>query len=213
MSSQIAYIRQVLTEHAEASNYFGKAARGEIPTIIRVHNKDEIASIVALKQQHFPNARFAILGGAESHLVASHLAEANIPVILSPTLCTPQQFDSIHCMTGAPLTDGLAAHVLHRHGVKIGLGVADDGLARNLAWDAGWLAATSPEGDITEPEAIRFVTTNLQEIFGLARSKATTEDNNSNSIDDEFVVWSGNPLRLHTKPLFFYSKKQGIQVP
>ncbi|KAG2221768.1 hypothetical protein INT45_003408 [Circinella minor] len=211
VSSQIAYIRQVLSEHKTNDNYFGKAARGEIPTIISVNNKDEIASIILLKQQSFPKARFVIMGGAESHLVAKHLAEANIPVILRPHLCTPSQFDSLHCLTGAPLTNGTAAHVLHQHGVKIGLGVSDDGLARNLAWDAGWLSATSPssEGTITEADAIRFVTSNLQEIFGLVRENNVAINNEKKNID-EFVIWSGNPLELHSRPLLFHSKHAGM---
>ncbi|KAI9269294.1 hypothetical protein BDA99DRAFT_461129 [Phascolomyces articulosus] len=212
VSSQISFIRQVLSEHKTNANYFGKAARGEIPTIISVNNKDEIASIILLKQQVFPKARFVILGGAESHLVAKHLADADIPVILRPHLCTPSQFDSVHCLTGAPLTNGTAAHVLHQHGVKIGLGVSDDGLARNLAWDAGWLSATSPqpEGAITESDAIRFVTVNLQEIFGLMNDKDSATTTTTNNSMDEFVIWSGNPLELHSRPLLFHSKHIGI---
>ncbi|OAD08017.1 hypothetical protein MUCCIDRAFT_133189, partial [Mucor lusitanicus CBS 277.49] len=129
---------------------YGKAANGEIPIIITAHNKDEIASIVVLKRDHFPQARFVIQGGTEAYLVASHLAALDIPVVLQPVLCTPSRFDSIHCLTGAPLTNGTAAHVLHRYGVQLGVGIYDDGLARNLAWDAGWLAATSPSAAALE---------------------------------------------------------------
>lgn len=198
VSSQISFIRQLLKDNADSNNIFGQASRGEIPTVVSVHNKDEIASLVMLKQNHLPDTRFVVMGGAEAHLVAQHLADADIPVILRPTLCTPARFDSIHCLTGAPLTQGTAAHVLHRHGVKIALGVEDDGLARNLAWDAGWLAATSPDAShISEQEAMRFITTNIQEIFGLASPD-----------DDEFVVWSNNPLQLQSRPLFSYSQRQ-----
>lgn len=210
VSSQISFIRQILKDNVDSKNVFGQAARGEIPTVVSVHNKDEIASLVLLKQNHLPDTRFVVMGGAEAHLVAQHLADADIPVILRPTLCTPASFDSIHCLTGAPLTNGTAAHVLHRHGVKIALGVEDDGLARNLAWDAGWLAATSPNtatddaSHISEEEAMRFVTTNIQEIFGLSSSESM--DGN-----DEFVVWSNNPLQLHSRPLFSYSKFHGIK--
>ncbi|KAG0166987.1 hypothetical protein DFQ28_007665 [Apophysomyces sp. BC1034] len=210
ISSQIAFIRHILIENKDKSNYYGKAARGEIPTIIAVNNKDEIASIIRLKK-YFPRARFAILGGAEAHLVAEHLAEANIAVILRPTLCTPDQFESVHCLTGAPLTNGTAAHVLHRHGVKIALGVKNDGDARNLAWDAGWLSATSlpfessEDAFISETEAIRFVTSNLQEIFGVW-------DTNILDSNQDFVVWSGSPLELHSRPLMIHSANTGVHV-
>lgn len=206
ISSQIAFLRQIFTENSKANNRYGQAVRGELPIIIMVNNKDEIASIIKLKEMTIPQARLAIMGGAEAHLLAPHLAKANIAVILRPSLCTPENFDSSHCLTGAPLTNGTAAHILHYYGVKIGLGVSNDGWARNLAWDAGWLAATSPtEMTITEADAIKFVTTNLQEIFGL-------RDENTSSFkqEEEFVVWSGSPMDMQSKPVFIHTKENGI---
>ncbi|KAL9538311.1 hypothetical protein MBANPS3_011030 [Mucor bainieri] len=206
VSSQIAFLRQLFTDNIHANNRYGQAARGELPVIIMVNNKDEIASIIQLKEKVIPKARLAIMGGAEAHLLAPHLAAANIAVILRPYLCTPDNFDSSHCLTGAPLTNGTAAHILHYHGVKIGLGVSDDGWARNLAWDAGWLAATSPSEKlrITEIEAIKFVTTNLQEIFGL-------KEEEEQLISSDFVVWSGSPLDMQSRPLFVHTQEGGIQ--
>ncbi|KAI8883855.1 composite domain of metallo-dependent hydrolase [Backusella circina FSU 941] len=212
ISSQIAFIRQIFIDNIDKKNTYGEAARGDIPLIISVNNKDEIASLIHLKETIIPNARMAIMGGAEAHLVAPHLAKNKIAVILRPHLCTPENFDSIHCLTGAPLTNGTAAHTLHQYGVKIGVGVLNDGWARNLAWDAGWLAATSPVKSggkyISESEAIRFVTSNLQEIFGLRDE----EDNylQKRSTDENFVVWSGSPLDIQSRPLFVYTKKEGV---
>ncbi|KAI9011853.1 hypothetical protein CLU79DRAFT_771604 [Phycomyces nitens] len=201
VSSQISYIRQLLLENRSKPNYVGQAARGEIPTIVNVHNKDEIASVIRLKLNQFPKLRMAILGGTEAHMVASHLAEAGISVILRPALCTPSSFDTAHCLTGPPLTDQTAAHILFSHGVKLGVGVSYDGWTRNLAWDAGWLSVTSKDkgspGYISESEAIKMVTMNLQEIYGL---KDTTQ-----SLGDEFVVWSGSPLDIQSRPLFYHS--------
>jgi hypothetical protein len=212
ISSQISFLRQVFTDNIQLDNRYGQAARGETPIIVMVNNKDEIASLIRLKEKTIPKARLAIMGGAEAHLLAAQLARAKIAVILRPYLCTPDNFDSIHCLTGAPLTNGTAAHILHYHGVKIGLGVSNDGWARNLAWDAGWLAATSPskELEITEIEAIKFITTNLQEIFGLRDE----EEKHSAQIDsyeqEEFVVWSGSPLDMQSRPVFICTKNDGI---
>lgn len=202
ISSQIAFLRQTFKENLASSNRYGQAARGEIPIIVMVNNKDEIASLINLKTTVIPKARMAIMGGAEAHLLAPHLARANIAVILRPYLCTPENFDSSHCLTGAPLTNGTAAHVLHYYGVKLGIGISDDGWARNLAWDAGWLAATSPSKElaISDAEAIKFVTTNLQEIFGLKAE------------EEEFVVWSGNPMDMQHTPLFIFDSVNGLRA-
>ncbi|KAF7720797.1 hypothetical protein EC973_006073 [Apophysomyces ossiformis] len=198
VSSQINFIRQILTENIDADNDYGRAARGEITTVVSVHNKDEIVSLIRLKQIDLPRVRFAILGGAESHLVASYLAEERIPVILRPVLCTPAQFDSIHCLTGAPLSNGTAAHILHSHGVKLGVGISDDGLARNLVWDATWLVPTDPTQQFSQSDAIRLISSNLLEIFGL--------DKKSLVGTDDFIVWSGNPLDMDTRRVLIHSQ-------
>ncbi|KAI9306236.1 hypothetical protein BJ944DRAFT_238927 [Cunninghamella echinulata] len=204
VSSQIAFLRQIFLENESKDNYYGQATRGEIPTIISVDQKDEIATLIKLKEQ-IPTLRLAILGGAESHLVAQHLAKADIPVILSPSLCTPSSYDTLNCLSGAPLTNGTVAHELHRHGVKIGLGVSDDGLARNLVWDAGWIAATSPENEISEDDAIDFVSTNLQDIF-------FGQHYNKVDVNNDFTVWSGNPFDMKSRIVFVHSKENGIQM-
>ncbi|KAI7874120.1 composite domain of metallo-dependent hydrolase [Lichtheimia hyalospora FSU 10163] len=206
ISSQIAFIRRLLTENMDANNDYGRAARGEIATIITVDNKDEIASIIRLKEQHLKHARIAIMGGAEAHLLAYPLAKADIAVILRPALCTPKQFDSLHCLTGAPLTDGTAAHVLFRNNVKVAVGVLYDGWARNLAWDAGWLSATATGNGkqrISDADAMRFVTTNIQDIFFGPQQQQQASN---------FVIWSGNPLQLHSRPLATFDTHNGLVV-
>lgn len=211
ISTQISYIRQILTDNAEKDNFYGQASRGEIPTVIMAHNKDEIASLIVLKRDHVPKARFVIYGGTEAHLVAPYLAEAQISVVLSPVLCTPSRFDSMHCLTGAPLTNGTAAHVLHSYGVKLGVGIPDNGLARNLAWDAGWLAVTSPSetdlegGAITKVQALALVTSNLREIYGL-------DDKASVKKDDDFIVYSGDPFDLKNRLVLIHSELDGLHT-
>ncbi|KAI8970441.1 hypothetical protein BDF20DRAFT_891289 [Mycotypha africana] len=212
ISSQVAFLRNVFTENFKEKNYFGQVTRGELPLIVLVNNKDEIASIINLKRTVLRNAKVAIMGGAEAHLLASHLSEADIAVILRPYLCTPEDFNSRHCLTGAPLTNGTAAHILHSYGVKLAIGVSDDGWARNLAWDAGWLAATSPPAHanlaISEQEALKFITTNLQDIFGLATDR---KGQSSLSIKNDFVVWSGSPFDFKSRPILTFSAVNGLQ--
>ncbi|KAI7898530.1 uncharacterized protein BX663DRAFT_461655 [Cokeromyces recurvatus] len=195
ISSQISYIRHLLMTYMKADNVYGQAARGEIPTVIVAHNKDEIASLIILKRDHVPKMRLIIQGGAEAHLVAKHLAEFDIGVVLWPSLCTPARFDSRHCLTGSPLTNGTAAHVLHQNGVRVAIGISDDGWARNLAWDAGWLAKTGY--GINETDAIDFITTNIQALYGLFFSS---------SLVDEFIVYDKSPFDMNSRILMIHSK-------
>ncbi|ORX49500.1 composite domain of metallo-dependent hydrolase [Hesseltinella vesiculosa] len=203
VSTQIQFLRRILQENKEAENAYGEAARGDIPTIVQVNGKDEIATLLRLKQQ-IPSWQPVILGGTEAYLLAEHLAKAKIPVILSPALCTPGDYEQQHCLTGAPLTNETAAHVLHRHGVKIGLGVVDDGLARNLVWDAGWLASTSKDHQLTEDDAIRFVSTNLQEIFyGTRLGQA--------ALQNDFTVYSGHPFDMTSQLVLVHTQENGLE--
>ncbi|KAI8061177.1 hypothetical protein BC940DRAFT_245434 [Gongronella butleri] len=208
VSSQVQFLRRVLRDNAEKDNVYGQAARGEIPTVVRANSKDAIATLLRLKQESLPSWRLVILGGVEAHLVAEHLAKANVPVILSPNLCTPGDYESIHCLTGAPLHNETAGHVLFRHGVKVGLGVTDDGLARNLLWDAGWLSATSRDQKLTQADAIKFVSSNLQEIFYTGNNLAAAQTASQN----DFAIWSGNPFDMTSQLVLVHTQEKGLQL-
>ncbi|KAI9472362.1 MAG: hypothetical protein EXX96DRAFT_583784 [Benjaminiella poitrasii] len=200
ISSQIQHIRTLLTMHAKKDNAYGRAARGEIPTVVVAHNKDEIASLLLVKRNHVPRMRLVIQGGAEAHQVAEHLAALDVAVVLWPTLCTPARFDSAHCLTGEPLTNGTAAHILHREGVKVAVGISDDGFARNLAWDAGWLASTGY--GIHEHDAIGFITSNIRSIYGLS---------GVDTFERDFVVYDQSPLVMSSRVVLVHDRFNGLQ--
>ncbi|KAJ2957267.1 hypothetical protein NQZ79_g6970 [Umbelopsis isabellina] len=207
ISGHIAHLRRILSENVdskESQNYYAQAARGEIPLVIHVDNKDEIASIILLKRQFSGKLNIVILGGAESHLVASELAHADIPVIVSPLLCTPGRWETRNCLTGSPITNGTAIHALRNHGVKVAIGLSDNGLANNLAWEAGWAQKTS-QGSISEEEAIAFVTSDVQDILGLSDSSLDGE------LESDFVIWSGSPFELESKVLMISDSSTGLQ--
>jgi imidazolonepropionase-like amidohydrolase len=206
ISGHIAHLRRILNENidsTESDNYYGLAAQGKIPLVIHVDSKDEIASIIRLKEHFKGRPNIVILGGAESHLVAQELAHANIPVILTPLLCTPGRWETQNCLTGSPITNGTAIHALRAHGVKAAIGLSDNGLANNLAWEAGWAQKTS-QGLINEEEAIGFITSDLQEILGLADVSSASSD---------FVVWTGSPFDLDSQVLMISDSSNGLQYP
>ncbi|CAG8467170.1 8979_t:CDS:10 [Ambispora gerdemannii] len=211
VSSQISFLRQVFISNIKSpsTNIYGRAARGEIPVAIYTNNKDEIATLIRLKKQVFRQGgklRLVIVGGAEAHLLAEKLSENDIPVVLLPPRPTPGLWTAQHVLTGPPLTNTTAIEILHANNVLLGIGVDDSGLARNLVWDAGWVLKDSG-GEISEKEAVGFITWNLAKIFGLKKD-SDYEDNNvtTTSINGltkgtlaEFVAYDGNPFDMKTR--------------
>ncbi|CAG8532689.1 3998_t:CDS:10, partial [Paraglomus occultum] len=90
VSGQIAFLRKALFDNLalkESLNFYALAAKGDIPFAVYTHSKDEIASLIRLKDEidgAGGKLRLVIVGGAESYLLASHLAKRNIPVVVIP---------------------------------------------------------------------------------------------------------------------------------
>lgn len=174
VSQQIAKIRHLLTSNMDKdtkTNVFARAAQGQIPIVVQVDDKDEIASLLMLKQtiqtQYHRDLQLVILGGSESYLVADHLSRLNVPVILMPARCFPSTWQSRLCLAGPPVTPWTALDVLIQHGVRVGLGSTDpdNGDARNLIWEAGWNLAHNTQ--LTPSQAVGLVTWNMADILHL----------------------------------------------
>ncbi|KAI8139957.1 hypothetical protein BJV82DRAFT_645934 [Fennellomyces sp. T-0311] len=205
VSQQIAAIRELLTTSQD--NIFARAAQGKVPVVIETHDKDEIASIVQLKRQLLArgSVQFVILGGAESYLVADHLAAMDIPVILKPARCFPGTWQERLCLAGPPLTRDTALDILLRRGVRVGLASTDmdDGNARNLIWEAGWNLAHN--GQLSTEEAIGLVTWNLAEMFNLDRPESPDPIGVlRQGKKADFVAYNGDPFVFGTKVLMVY---------
>ncbi|CAG8526980.1 2810_t:CDS:10 [Acaulospora morrowiae] len=199
----VAHLRRILINGLTSNssdNMFGLAAHGKIPLIVYTHSKDEIASLIRLKEKvssYGCKVKFVILGGAEAHLLAPELAKHKIPVVLLPPRPTPELWTAQNVLTGAPIDDKMGIDILHAHKVTVGIGVSDSGLARNLVWDAGW-AQRSSSGSISEKEAVGFITWNLRKIFGLDELNygcgLGTKGNRAN-----FVAYDGSPFDMKSR--------------
>ncbi|KAI9468661.1 hypothetical protein BDB00DRAFT_777303 [Zychaea mexicana] len=208
VSQQIAAIRELLSSPPGDNNgIFARAAQGLIPVVVEANDKDEIASIVQLKRQLVSKGsiQFIILGGAESYLVADHLAVMDIPVILKPARCFPGTWQERLCLAGPPMTPETALDILVRRGVRVGLASTDmeDGNARNLIWEAGWNLAHNHQ--LSVEDAIGLVTWNVAEMFNLDRPE------NPDPVGvlrhgrkADFVVYNGDPFVFGTQVLMVY---------
>ncbi|KAI9286692.1 hypothetical protein BC943DRAFT_290772 [Umbelopsis sp. AD052] len=206
-SEQIAGIRRLLVSNLDKDtneNVFARAAKGQLPVVIQTDDKDEIAQIIKMKQhiqslQGGSVVRFVILGGAEAWLVADHLAAAQIPVVLAPPRCRPAFWGQRHCLSGKPMQDATGLDVLVAKGVLVGVASldADDGYVRNLIWDAGWNLATN--NNLTDADAVGFVSWNLAEIFGLHHSNGSPVGVLAAGQPAELVAYDGNPFEFGTQ--------------
>ncbi|RIB09352.1 hypothetical protein C2G38_2251437 [Gigaspora rosea] len=207
VSGQISLIRKALIKNLARQNIFGRVARGDIPLVVYVDSKDEIASLIKLKilvKNYGGNLKLVISGGAEAHMIAIELAKNEIPVILNPSRPTPRLWTAQHVLTGPPITDKTGIDILYENNVKIGIGVSlftfgsspyllGFGTERNLVWDAGWVSRNS-KGLISQKDAVGFITWNLEEILGLNMSNGLLKGNIAN-----FVAYNGNPFDISTK--------------
>ncbi|KAI9317393.1 hypothetical protein BX666DRAFT_1856754 [Dichotomocladium elegans] len=202
VSQQIAGIRELLLAHKsknDNSDVFARAAQGQIPVVVETNGKDEIASIVHMKRSVLQDVKFVILGGAEAYVVAKHLAQAEIAVVLMPARCYAATWQQRLCLYGPPITLDTALDILIRHGVKVALASTDseNGDARNLIWEAGWNLAHN--NALTEEDAVGLVTWNLASMFGLSE-KGSFET----GAKADFVAYNSNPFEFGTEVLMVY---------
>lgn len=191
VSSQIGFLRTALEKGIadlfSPNDEFTLVARGKIPLVIEVDNRDEIIRIIQLKKElehKGANLKFALLGAVEAWTVAEYIAEAEIGVILKPYLCTPVQWTAQKCLPGAPLSNETGLSHLHKAGVKVGLAALEGEDVRQLSWIAGW--ARSDLG-LNEKEAVGLVSWNLADIVGLSNAPAG------------LVIYNGDPFEFGAK--------------
>jgi hypothetical protein len=182
ITSQISTLHDLLTVDKHTHPIYEKAARGELAVIVHTNNKDVIAHMIALKKQ--TGAHIVIMGGAEAHLVAAELADAEMPVIFAPFWgCEPLTWESRNCLPGPPLTDLFGPRVLMQNGVTIAISNWDDtnNHIRNSIWEAVWVA-----GPGNESVALDLVSRNIEDIFRTPRTR-------------DIVIYEGNPFEFGAK--------------
>ncbi|KFA52757.1 hypothetical protein S40293_00862 [Stachybotrys chartarum IBT 40293] len=183
--SEAAYLKKVLNgELVLALTINGVEG---IATALRI--KSEVESLLATSSAA-PKIRLAIIGGAESHLVAKELAEADVGVILSPLQSTGGAWDQRRVLTGAPLTNGTNVDVLVAAGVTTAVGLEEDWQIRDLGFAAG-IAFKNGNGKISEKEALDLVSVNIYKILGAELPEAEAKKH--------FIVSEGSPLEIGSR--------------
>ncbi|TDZ13902.1 hypothetical protein Cob_v013052 [Colletotrichum orbiculare MAFF 240422] len=212
ISGAIGALRHTLLE-AIASNdtgsdpfseavYLKKVVNGELPLVLTVHSADTIVAILRLKSSveealaaqsqsvESPKLRVAIIGGAESHLVAPELASAGVGVVLSPFQSYSTTWDQRRSLTGAPLTNGTAIDTLLDAGVVAAIGLEEDWLIRDLGLLAG-VAYKNGGSRLSQKKALDLVSSNVYKILGIKEPRAKNSGH--------FVVWVSQRTRARVR--------------
>lgn len=148
------------------------------------YSKDIIEAVKFAKSLAIP--RIVIVGGEESHKVATFLKENNVPVILGELHRLPNREDEDVDM---PYRQ---PGILQKAGVLVGLSYADGWWrTRNLAFLAGTAAGF---GVTDKEEALKMVTSNNAKILGIDNLVGTLEKGKQATL----FVSAGDALDMRT---------------
>ncbi len=154
----------------------------KLPLVMRADRASDIEAALRFAAEF--KIRLVIAGGAEAHLMAAALAQAQVPVIVDPYVYGPRTFDQVH---------GSAANaaVLAKAGVKVMISAFWSHNARTLPQVAG----NAVRGGLSRGAAIRAITQTPAEVFGMPDHGRLAPGAIAN-----VVVWSGDPLELSSHP-------------
>lgn len=194
--------------------YLKKVLNGERVLALTINSADGIATALKIKSeveelalsddegQASHKIKLAIIGGAEAHLVAKELADAEVGVILAPLLSFGESWDAKRALTGAPLTNGTTIDALLDAGVVTGIGLHEDWELRDLGFAAG-TAFKNGGGRLSEKQALDLVSTNIYRILGVEEEAAD---------EGHFMVSEGSPLEIGSRIKAVGSGRSQISV-
>jgi imidazolonepropionase-like amidohydrolase len=155
--------------------------KGELPLVVAVNRASDIESTLRLAKEF--GLRLILAGVNEGWLVARQIADAKVPVLVSPLDDLPGNFETL----GATLEN---AARLAKAGVTMAFMTGDAHNARNLKQAAGNAVAYGLPWDA----ALAAMTVVPARIWGLADRYGTLEPGK----DADVVIWDGDPLELTT---------------
>jgi imidazolonepropionase-like amidohydrolase len=166
--------------------------RGELPLLVFADRARDIRNAVEYCDKH--NLRMILAGGDEAYKVKDLLRSKSIPVILRPTLTLPEDEDDPYDRLLSQPAELAAADV------KFAFGSFDNSFARRL----GQNAANAVAHGLRYEEALRAVTVNPAQIFGLGNQIGTLETGKIANV----IVTNGDPLEVTTDVRYLFIRGQ-----
>ena len=166
--------------------------RGELPVLVFANRARDIRNAVEFCDKQ--RLKMILAGGAEAYKVKDLLRSKDIPVILRPMLSLPPDEDDPYDRELTQPAELVAA------GVKLAIASFDNSFARRL----GQNAANAVAYGLSYDEALRAVTINPAQIFGLGSQIGTLEQGKTANL----IVTNGDPLELTTEVKYLFIKGQ-----
>ena len=171
---------------------FAPVIRGELPLLVFANRARDIRNAVEFCDKQ--KLKMILAGGAEAYKLKDLLRSKNIAVILRPVLSSPPDEDDPYDRELTEPAELAAA------GVKFAIASFDNSFARRL----GQNAANAVAHGLAYEEALRAVTINPAQIFGLGSQIGTLEPGKIANI----MVTSGDPLELTSDVRYLFIKGQ-----
>jgi imidazolonepropionase-like amidohydrolase len=172
-----------------------KVISGELPLLIEVNAASDIQN--AIKWVEGKNIKVIFTGVAEGWRVAEEIAKAGIPVVTGPVQELPtrqsDRYDAAYTNAGK----------LAKAGVKVALRTDDEENVRNLPFHAAFAAAYG----LGKEEALKAVTINTAEIFGIADQYGSVEAGKRANL----IVSTGDPFETRSQIIHVFI--DGYRVP
>ncbi|HDJ22641.1 MAG TPA: amidohydrolase, partial [Candidatus Aminicenantes bacterium] len=162
--------------------------QGQLPVMISVYAENDIKQVIKLVKEE--KLKAILFGVHDGWKVANEIAQAGLPVVLDSLYNMPVRWE-----------DGYDA--LYRNPaalVKAGVKIAFSSQSASVAKDLPWHAAKAVAFGLEAEEALKAVTINPAEIFGVADQMGSLEKGKLANI----VLTDGDILEIkrHVKHLF-----------
>lgn len=177
ISGQISQLRNLFASDSTMKRFI----TNNQTITVNIHKADHIIALLRLKKEMNIN-NLVIIGGAEAHLVADRIAQAGVPVIITPA------YGYAHWET-LRSNEYYNADVLVNQGIKVGIAVGgDQAEARNLRFMAG---VVKSGGRLNDTQTLEMITSNINDIYQLGDYGRIKVGNKAN-----FVLFNGNPFEF-----------------
>lgn len=187
-----------LLETALSNSTAAAALGADRGVFVRAHHADDILAVLRLAKR-LPAYRFVLVGGAEAHLVATQLAEANMPAVLSPARCRRQSFDRMRC-------EHDRVRALVAAGVKLSFSMPSADELRGTRMRVGheW-----QRGRLSERQALAGLTSNVADTYKLTDGSGRIVEGESARL----VVFHRHPLLSGSRVALAVDRRRRVCAP